>query len=358
MNNKSILYSCFLTNVGYTRAALGYIRSLLYINNNLKINCIHNGPHGNSFTKDEIEVIKKNLDSNCKSADICIEHVIPNRWRKELKGKKKVFIAVYENEKVDPAWVSMINNDMDFLVYPSQWNKYIFENSGVNKNGIVIPHLLDESIWKFEQSKVEAHKVFSFCMIATWRERKNWKLAFESFEKLSKSYEFTIGVKTDKPRDLMLYVENKHPCLLNKIIVESKELDDVQMSSYISRHDCVVSFSYGEAFCLPLLQSLFLDKPFVSTDIPGVKDYLNNSFGCFIPQSGTIRKDKMDHYPQFYNKEWPYFDSEEACRALAKIIEKYDTYKYNIKSEKNNVISKFGLKGSIIHNYWDQVINL
>jgi hypothetical protein len=52
-----IIYSCFLTNVGYTRAALGYIKSLLINNFDVKINCIHKYPHGNSFTKEELHMI-------------------------------------------------------------------------------------------------------------------------------------------------------------------------------------------------------------------------------------------------------------------------------------------------------------
>lgn len=351
-----IIYSCFLTNVGYTRAALGYIKSLLINNFDVKINCIHKYPHGNSFTKEELHMIRDRCQLINLSGDILIEHVIPNRWRKELHGSKKACVAVYENEKVDQFWIDSINKNMDYVIYPSQWNKDIFEKCGVVKNGSVVPHFLDEDIWV--PSDNNRNELFTFCIIATWRERKNWNLVFDSFNKLSKNYNFILNIKTDKSKDLLKYVSQNYSNLLKFIILEDSEFNDIQMVEYMNKQDCIVSFSYGEAFCLPLLQSIFLGKPFVSTDIPGVKDFLSSDFGCFIPQNGTIKKDKMDHYPQFFNKEWPFFNSDDACRALSELIEKYDTYKNNIKINRDRFLSKFGLKSSITNKYWDHMIRL
>ena len=75
--NLDIIYSCFLTNSGYTRASLGYIRSLGLLGNNVYINCVHKYPQGNSFTKDELFIVNKTCSIGKMEGDVLIEHVIP-----------------------------------------------------------------------------------------------------------------------------------------------------------------------------------------------------------------------------------------------------------------------------------------
>jgi glycosyltransferase involved in cell wall biosynthesis len=355
--NLDIIYSCFLTNSGYTRASLGYIRSLGLLGNNIYINCVHKYPQGNSFTKDELFIINKTCSMVKMEGDVLIEHVIPNRWRNLLNGSRRYCVAVFENEKVDDFWIESINRVMHGVIYPCSWNKKIFENCGVNKPGFVVPHFLDEFVWKKQIVTDSFLNKFSFCVIATWRERKNWSTLFKSFELLKNKHDFVLGIKTDKHFELINYVKENHPNIFSNIILETNELDDYGMVKMMSKFDVIVNFSLGEAFCMPLLQGLFLGKPFVSTDIEGVKDFASPEYGVFIPSNGDLRKDRLDSYGQFRNKIWPYFDPESSCRALLEIIEKYNYYKSNIDKDQDRFLKKFGLNNSISNNYWDPVLN-
>lgn len=355
-NQLKIIYSCFLTNSGFTRAALGYIRSLMLLNHDVHINCIHKYPQGDSFTKKELSIIKNTCQLNSIHGDVLIEHAIPHRWREPLNGQKRLCIAVAENEKIDPLWVDRMNNKMHSIVYPCTWNKEIFEKSGVVKPGFVIPHFLDEEVWNDTDSGKKFFNKFSFCIIATWRDRKNWPLAFKSFEKLTDNYDFIIGVKTDKPQYLSDYVIKNHPNLFNRLVIEESELDDYGMVNFMKKFDCIASFSLGEAFCLPLLQGLFLGKPIVTTDIGGVSDYVSSDHASIIRSNGTISRDKVDRYHQFSNRIWPYFDVDESSRALSEIIEKYNSFKSNIQKDRCRFLEKFGLSNSNKNGYWDSVL--
>ena len=353
-----IIYSCFLTNSGFTRASLGYIRSLMSLSHDVHINCIHKYPHGDSFTNKELNIIKNTCQLNSMHGDIIIEHCIPHRWRESLTGQKRLCVAVAENEIIDPIWIERMNNRTHSIIYPGSWNKEIFEKSGVTRPGFVIPHFLDEDLWKDDNNDIKFFNKFSFCVIATWRDRKNWPLAFASFEKLADNYDFIVGIKTDKPQVLSDYVIKNHPTIFNRIVIEETELDDQGMVNFMKKFDCIANFSFGEAFCLPLLQGLFLGKPIVTTDIDGIRDYVNNDYASLIKSNGTISKDKMDHYRQFRDRIWPYFDVEESCRALSEIIEKYNSFKSNIQKDRYRLLERFGLISSNKNAYWDPVLKL
>jgi glycosyltransferase involved in cell wall biosynthesis len=195
---------------------------------------------------------------------------------------------------------------MDEIWVPSEQEKKCLIKSGVTKPIKSISQPLDiENIKKYTSHKLDfnpiVNKTFKFYFIGEYVERKNIKdlitafhLAFDINQPVSLILKTSIPGMS--PNDSLKTIEKDLNEIKQKLNINQrykKEIIITEKLSYsdiIGLHnscDCLVSPSYGEAFCRPVAEALCLGKTPIVTDNTGMIDYINGENGFVVNSSKT-----------------------------------------------------------------------
>lgn len=104
----------------------------------------------------------------------------PTRWEKTKGYKNRIGYLAFEG-KLNNEWVKIINeSDIIELWTPSQYCKKMFEESGITKEIIVVPHGVDPQVWK--PLEKENNNKFTFLAAGTFHnQRKGLDLVAKAF---------------------------------------------------------------------------------------------------------------------------------------------------------------------------------
>lgn len=89
-------------------------------------------------------LIGKNIDY-----DVVIVHTTPEFWENHIElGKINIGYTIWETDKLHPDWPKYINNSVDKVLVGCEWNKEVFEDSGVTIPIGVVPHVVNTDVFK------------------------------------------------------------------------------------------------------------------------------------------------------------------------------------------------------------------
>jgi glycosyltransferase involved in cell wall biosynthesis len=195
---------------------------------------------------------------------------------------------------------------MDEIWVPSEQEKKCLIKSGVTKPIKSISQPLDiDSINKSRNYKLDfnptVNRTFKFYFIGEYVERKNIKdlvtafhLAFDINQPVSLILKTSIPGMS--PNESLRAIEKDLNDLKQKLNISQrykKEIiitEKLPYSDIVGLHnscDCLVSPSYGEAFCRPVAEALCLGRTPIVTDNTGMIDYVNNDNGFVVNSSRT-----------------------------------------------------------------------
>jgi glycosyltransferase involved in cell wall biosynthesis len=306
-----IEYICFANCSGYSQASIDYIKSLELYGENVRLNVIHKKIIESSFSKKDIKWMKR-LTSSFKSTYDCVQirHIIPPRWGRLKAAKDIISMSTFETFDPPKDWIHKMNQ-VKLCIFPSEFNLKTFRHAGLTSNSIKIPHCFNGNIWHKDVCRLDSYDDFSFLCVGTWRQRKNWRNLIKGFlENFNNKDSIQLVIKTDKPSlcnqeirkvKLLLSSERKD---WPRIIVETRVFDEIGMSRFIKSHDCLISASLGEGFCLPPMQAMALDVPVIVSDVGGCREYANEDRCEIISPQGYEIISVIDNLPQFKNKKW------------------------------------------------------
>jgi len=282
---KGVLYTgAIFDGSGYAEAARNYIEALLTQTQSICIRSV-------SFEKAKVRVptldkyVNKLIDT-----DVQIIHLTPENYPKHLQpNKKNICLTVWETDRLPDGWAKNINL-CDEVWVPCDWNKEVFENSGVTKPIKVVPHCYKEKT--FEYSRVlEDSGDFTFYSIFQWNARKNpdglLKAYFSEFnhdERVKLVLKTYIGSDSLEDQEMIIQEINrvKNWCQLSKtppIELIHGTLSEAQINSLHIDGDCFVLPHRSEGWGLPHFEAMVQEKPVITTGYGGNLQYMKPDSG-------------------------------------------------------------------------------
>lgn len=204
--------------------------------------------------------------------DAVLVHLVPEYypyWNEREKNKYLIGYTVWETTKLPAHWINIINN-LDRLLVPTEWNKSVFKESGIEIPIDVLPHLSE--FCGLKAANVDQYhfsdKNFLFYIISEWTERKAVAKLIEAYLKaFSSKDDVELIIKTSKidrtrPRNIFLRkFGNTYPSVRKTVASQLngfKEtpkitlIDEIKNENFMralhTRGDCYVSLCRGEGW--------------------------------------------------------------------------------------------------------------
>lgn len=192
---------------------------------------------------------------------------------------------------------------LDYIFVCSQWAKTIVVNKlGFKESQVeVIPLGVDRLIFNENIQPTFTKSETVFLNIGKWEIRKGHDFLLEAFNKtFSKEDNVVLVMHSECPFDKertqqwMNYYKNSK--LGDKIFfVEQRVPSQKLVASLIKSADCCVFPSRAEGWGLPLLESLSIGKPIITTNYSGQTEFVNKNNALLID---------IDHFEQAFDPPW------------------------------------------------------
>ena len=288
MTIRGIRYTApMLDNSGYARAARGNILALHNAGIPITLNPISFEQLRPNLGKDG-EVIQSLINKPI-NYNYNIIHSTPEFWEKHLiPGVKNIGYTVWETTKLHPAWIKYINNSVDKVLVPCEWNVDVFKDSGITIPIGVVPHGISkkeyEGVEKFNIAGVKDSD-FMFYSIFQFTERKHplaiIKAYYHAFTGVDdvvlvlKTYRSNYSEEEKKAiretlKRLKVIMPMDH---YPKVVLISDMLSESEISAIHTRGDCYVSLDRGEGFGCSPFQAGAAGKPIIVTNFGGTNEY-------------------------------------------------------------------------------------
>ncbi len=341
-------YICFANCSGYSQASLDYIKSIERRGVSVNLSVIHKKIIESSFSKKDLQWMRGLVNSfvpdyNC----IQIRHIIPPRWNRLDSSKNIVAMSTFETFDPPMDWIKKMNSTK-MCIFPSDFNVKTFKAAGLTAPAVKIPHCFNPKVWHKDVCKLDNYDKFSFLCVGTWRQRKNWKNLIKGFlNNFNNKDNVQLVIKTDKTslcnqeikkiKHLLSSIRRDWP----EIIVETRVFDEIGMSRFIKSHDCLISASLGEGFCLPPMQAMALGVPVIVSNVGGCREYSRDDRCTIIEPRGHEIIKVMDNLPQFKNKKWARITEEGIYLAMKQVLENKNKIQHKAEMANEFVNNNF-----------------
>lgn len=186
--------------------------------------------------------------------------------------------------ELKPEWQRGLSQ-ADGVIVPSRFDADVFRRHC--ERVYVCHQYVDDVTFKpARRFREEGPDRFSFMFVGSFGYRKGVDLllqafakAFGSRDKVNLTLHCFMGLERDAMNRLIAYARNLPPGLTLSVYVGT--VSPAWMARYYNRHDCVVSFSRGEGWCMPLHEAMLCGKPVIAAD--------STAMGECLPDSGCIK---------------------------------------------------------------------
>ena len=336
---------------GYSQAAIDYILAMDSVGLEVKPVTLHlNGLNNQLLPKRFFELEKNKLSQT----DIIIQHYLPNLF--EYNGKvKNIGLFAWETDRLPLTWVDRINQMLDEVWVINNQQKQACIDSNVKKTIKVVPHAVNvEKFCKtyepLDQIRNVVNDNFIFYTVCEFGRRKNLEALlrafhseFEPYEpvelilKINKSglseeqtssilSEFCKSVKTNLRKFNNVNHYKRDITITNNVTEES-------IMRLHSTCDCYVNTSFGEAWCIPLVDSLGLGKAVIAPEHTGFLDYLDNSCAWLVP-TNKVPCFVTDNDLYDCSQNWWQININELRKTMRKVYNNHE------ERQKKSVLAK------------------
>lgn len=326
MKIKGIRYTApIFDNSGYAKAARGNIMALHKLGIPLTLNPIsfeEASPDLGEEGKILNGMVNKDIDY-----DVNFIHTTPEFWEKYKKsGVKNCGYTVWETNKLHSSWPNYINNNVDKVLVPCEWNVEVFKNSGVTIPIGIVQHGINMDDFKGTKPyNVDGinEDTFMFYSIFQFVERKcplslikAYWYAFQNDENVSlvlKTYRSSYAesekqaIRATIKRLKSVTPMDKYP----PVYLISHMLSEEEIAGLHIRGDCYVSLDRGEGWGLSGSIAGACGNPVIVTGIGGAKEYAKKDNSYLVdfnltpvhgmPYSPWYRGDQLWAEPSVYH---------------------------------------------------------
>jgi glycosyltransferase involved in cell wall biosynthesis len=242
----------------------------------------------------------------------------PAIWSRVSSGPspgKVIHYTMSEMEDhVNDKFLDTLSHDDEIWV-PTEWNKDIFESSGVKTPIRVMPLGVDSSVYRPATSServryTSGRRGFMFLAVSSWNWRKGWDVLLKAYFRaftadddvslmiLTRGGEGKGDVSKELPsmvRRLSLGKTMPH------VAFSSSKIDDSMMHCVYSSADCFSLFPRGEGWCLPYCEAAACGVPIVGSYHGGQSSFLRESDSYLIRPDYLIEADEsMGSWSEIY----------------------------------------------------------
>lgn len=344
---KGIFYIGQHGTSGYASAARGYL--FHYFALGIPITWHPLFFDDSKLTDDDVYnvVIKSLIKRKLPSYDMAILHSTPDLWPSfwadhpdKLNNKMVIGYCTWETNRLPAEWVKCINNTVNEVWCPSNYNRESFLDSGVTKEIRVVPHIflkqelpLRKDIHLKDSSGKELNRnVFTFYTIGEMNARKSIEEMLHVYCKTFKKDEpvrFVVKThyKNYSPENTE-FCEKTIKEILDKypnhaeVVTLLECMSNNEILALHSLGDCYISLTKSEGFGLTIFDAMNYGKPVIATGFGGQLDFLDaTKHGLVRYELGPVTgmKDFSVNYTS--DQIWAYPDLNHASELMRKTFD-------------------------------------
>ena len=269
---------------GYGSAAREFVRALYEAEVNIITQRLTHVEDTTNFGTSG-DIVEK-LQGNDIDYKIKILHITADLYLKHLEQYKyHIGHLFWETDKLHPLWVWSANR-LDEIWTGSEWNKEVFQKSGVKIPIYVFPQPVETNPPEVKPFILPNHKGLLFYSIFQWIERKNPKALLESYWRefeghddvslLLKTYHlnFTPADKALIYKDIAHWKEQLKLKAYPRVYIYDGLLEESDMWRLHATGEVFVSAHRGEGFGRPQAEAMAMAHPVISTDLGGIHTFI------------------------------------------------------------------------------------
>ncbi len=288
-------------SAGYTDANRNYISALHSLNIDLTVSPMV--PFTEKHELNEITKLILKLSEKKILYEYVIHHYTPERVHTIIeKDKINIGYNTWETDLLPKHWVERMNDSLDAVFVPSQFNKDVYEKSGIKLPIEVIPHCLDYEQYVHYDKEInftEKQGVFKFISVFQWTERKNpialLKAYFSEFTEndnvvlILKTYRSNSSLAEQKiiKNEIMRLKNDMNLRYYPPIYFVGEIITKAELMSLYKQSDCFVLPTRAEGFGIPYAEAALQKNTIIATGYGGQTDFLNNDYTSFIKYQMT-----------------------------------------------------------------------
>ena len=222
---------------------------------------------------------------------------------------------VWELNKIPEIYISLLEDiRTDKIFTASDYSKKIIQKS-VNIPVEIVPHGYNPNIFK-KLKNIKKRKKFVALFVGTWTKRKapleNVLATIEALQNTDseiwlKLHHDEVSIKAIR-RSIQTSVVRQFKdrnVKLPKIFILNKYMSQKEMNNMYNKADIVFSVSRGEAFNMPLLESIATQTPIITTNIGGQMDFIDNKYKYLVEvDRDIIASGETGFYKEEFGLRW------------------------------------------------------
>lgn len=167
-------------------------------NIDVSILAVDNITNSNISIEEKIKV-KSLKNEIIDEPDIQIRHTYPPSWKWPLSDKTKiVYIQPWEFFSIPSEWQYKFDTFADAVLVPSNWNKSVYENAGINPKKIfVVPNGYDPNV--FYNKETKSDKVLKFLYVGCGQYRKGLDILLKMWSSVTSQFDNLELIIKDTP---------------------------------------------------------------------------------------------------------------------------------------------------------------
>ena len=251
--------------------------------------------------------------------DTILIHTVPEYYpdwieRERVLSKRIYGYTVWELERLPDHWPAILNR-LDGVLVPCEWNREVFNRSGVTVPIHVVPHLsqfvgaspvsdADRATIRQHLSSIDDHADrFVFYSVAYWSHRKAPYLALQAYWRAFGPNDRTLMILKTTAKDITRFHRHwrngfrlRHPLAKESVrelrmqmpdrapvvVIADESLSDQEMMALHERGDCFVSLTRTEGWGLGAFEAARTGKPVIMTGYGGQLDFLDPALSCLV----------------------------------------------------------------------------
>lgn len=284
--------------------------------------------------------------------DLSVQVTIPNEFQR-MATRNIGITAGIEVDRVSPAWIKKVNEDVDVLVVPSKHSADSFHRTEqVNKPVLILPEWVDTSVFNVDpipdgQAIIDFPAPFNFLAVGLGfdkpdgEDRKNFTSLVKWFCEQFRGRE-DVGlvlkasmVNCSPPdfhavRNRIEQIKASTGCgQFPRVHLIHGRLSDRELAALYKnpRIKALVSLTHGEGFGLPIIEAAACGLPVVATDWSGHLDFLRiDGKNRFVPVGYELKDIPGSMHWQGVMEpgtKWAWPLENDAKMKMAKVVASY-----------------------------------
>ena len=309
--------------------------------------------------------------------DLSLQIQLPNEWDPSLAIRNIGITAGVESNKCSDEWKQDCKK-MDMVIVPSQFSRSAFVNDKELENKIVVvpeaySTAIDESLDPLPLEEINTK--FNFLLFGqitsqnSDSDRKNLFSSIKWFcDEFKGNKDVGLIIKTNLGtncvfhrkalRDMMKnYISSIRPSAFPKVFLLNGDMNEKEVASLLvsKKVNCMISFTRGEGYGLPLVDAAASGLPIIATNWSGHPEFLSQgNFGKVEYDLVQVPKDRCDGKIFIEGSMWAQPREENARKRMRKIVDSYNTPKEWAFDLQKKVREKFSIER--ILSMYDEVI--